>query len=419
LRARIADRNIWLIYGAIFVLGTAYGASIGLTALHLDQIGFTKRDIGTLAAIFACGIVLLSLPAGVLIRRVSAKGTLLVCLLGYALCVTAFPFQHSYKSVGVVRFFDGACSAGIWVSCETILLARSDKANKAFVVSLYAMAMAIGYLVGAVGAQAIYQSTGSMPAAFVAAGGVALASFILVLLRLDRDMPEAGQAHAPDATHGRDADATPSAPRVSGATLLYRIKTSCFATFAYGYFQASVVLFLPLFLIEQKGISKAQTIVIPAIFTLGMLLFSNVAGRLGDRAGHLLVMRVLASIGTAMIVGFVLLDSWAAMCAAIFIAGATLASISPVSLALQGHIAEPRDYSRSNAIYNVFYASGMLLGPPLSSLIFENKSGEAMLIHLALLWTGFIVFSLVFTKDDPRRRKASAARLEADSLLRA
>jgi len=38
VKSRIPDRNIWLIYGAIFVLGLAYGDSIALTALHLDAI---------------------------------------------------------------------------------------------------------------------------------------------------------------------------------------------------------------------------------------------------------------------------------------------------------------------------------------------------------------------------------------------
>jgi MFS family permease len=177
------------------------------------------------------------------------------------------------------------------------------------------------------------------------------------------------------------------------------------------------VLFLPLFLIEEKGIPKEQTILIPGIFSLGMLLFSNYAGRVGDRAGHLLVMRVLASIGTLMILGFIFLSSWALMCGAIFIAGATLASISPVSLALQGHIAEPRDYSRSNAIYNIFYAAGMLLGPPISSLFFEHQGGETMLIHLAVLWASFVAFAIVFAKDDPSVRRTQAARVEAETAM--
>jgi MFS family permease len=281
-------------------------------------------------------------------------------------------------------------------------------------MSLYAMAMAIGYLAGAVLAKGIYALTSSMPLAFVVAGCIALTSTLLVLLRLDRDLPESKA----EALAGDEADAvTPAAPRVSSASLLYQVKTSCFATFAYGYFQASVVLFLPLFLIEQKGIPKEQTILIPGIFALGMLLFSNYAGRAGDRMGHLLVMRVLASIGTLMILGFVLLSSWALMCGAIFIAGATLASISPVSLALQGHIAEPRDYSRSNAIYNVFYAAGMLLGPPISSLFFEHHGGEAMLIHLAVLWATFVAFSVIFAKDDPSVRRTRATGVKAETAM--
>jgi MFS family permease len=263
-------------------------------------------------------------------------------------------------------------------------------------------------------AKGIYALTSSTPLAFVVAGCIALCSTLLVLLGLDRDPPESKV----DVLAGQDSGTvTPDAPRISSASLLYQAKTSCFATFAYGYFQASVVLFLPLFLIEQKGIAREQTILIPGIFSLGMLLFSNYAGRVGDRAGHLLVMRVLASVGTLMILGFVLLSSWALMCGAIFIAGATLASISPVSLALQGHIAEPRDYSRSNAIYNVFYATGMLLGPPISSLFFEHRGGEAMLIHLAVLWASFVVFSMIFTKDDPAVRRMRGAGVKAETVM--
>ena len=75
-------------------------------------------------------------------------------------------------------------------------------------------------------------------------------------------------------------------------------------------------------------------------------------------------MRVLGSIGGFMVLGFVFLNSYVLMCAAVAIAGATLASISPVSLALQGVVVERAHYARATSIYNVFYAAGMLLGPP-------------------------------------------------------
>lgn len=389
---RIGDRNILVIYGATLLLAAGYGVSIALTALHLDARHFTKHDIGTLAAWFALGIVLLSLPMGALIRRLSARAVLIVSLLGYAACVSLFPRLTSYEAIAAARVLDGAFSVGVWVSSETILLSRSRTEHKAYVTSLYAVAVALGYVVGPVVARWVV-TVAPRSTAFMVAGALATAAAVLVGLRLDADVPE---------THGHDTPA--DGPPVPARTLVWRIKTSCFGTFAYGYFQSSVVLFLPLYLVESKGVAREQTILVTAFFAAGMLLFSNVSGRLADRHGHLKVMRVLAVVGAAMTGSFILLDRFELMAAAVFVAGATLASISPVSLALQGVVTEPWNYSRSNAIYNAFYAAGMLLGPPVSSVLFERAGGEGMLAHLALLWTAFAVFATVFAGDDPAAR---------------
>ena len=389
--ARIRDRNIRVVYLAVFLLGTAYGISIAVIALHLDARGFSKSDIGQLAAFFASGIVAMSLPVGALLRRFSAKATLGTALAGYAISVGVFPLLHSYGAIALARFFDGAFSVGIWVSCETILLMRAEEDNKAYVTSLYAVAIAIGYVVGPLAAKPIAHAL-SIEATFFVAAAIATLSAAVAVFGLDRDPPGA---------HGKASVGSTGESRDPASQLIARIKTSCFATFAYGYFQASVVLFLPLYLVESKGISRERTILIPAFFAGGMLLFSNAAGRLGDRVGHLLVMRGLGTIGLTMILAFVFLDSFAAMACAVFVAGATLASISPVSLALQGVVAPKHDYSRSNAIYNVFYATGMLLGPPVSSVVFRMFGGTVMLYHLAALWMAFVVFATVFAADDP------------------
>lgn len=387
----IRDHNIRLVYLAVFLLGTAYGISIAVIALHLDARGFGKAEIGQLAAFFAAGIVAMSVPVGALLRRLSAKATLTGSLFGYAICVGIFPLLHSYGSIALARFFDGAFSVGIWVSCETILLLRAEEHNKAYVTSLYAVAIAIGYVVGPLAAGPIAHAT-SIASAFFVAAAIATLSGVLVLARLDPDPPGA---------HGPANSSAGAEVREPAIQLVLRIKTSCFATFAYGYFQASVVLFLPLYLVESKGIARETTILLPAFFAGGMLLFSNAAGRLGDRLGHLLVMRVLGTIGLAMILAFIFLNSFAWMAMAVFVAGATLASISPVSLALQGVVTPKHDYSRSNAIYNVFYAAGMLFGPPVSSIVFRRLGGAGMLYHLAALWMGFVAFATIFAADDP------------------
>ncbi|HEX6276471.1 MAG TPA: MFS transporter [Polyangiaceae bacterium] len=403
LRERVNDPNIYRIYLTTFALGVAYGIAISVLAVHLDQRGFEKNAIGELAAAFALGIVALSLPMGALIRRFSAKTVLAASLVGYAVTVGVFPLLHSYAAIAFVRFFDGACSVGVWVSSETILLSRARREHKAYVTSLYAIAIAVGYIAGPVVAR-LATSVLPIELAFATSSVIALAAGAYAALRIERSSSDAAE-HA--------TDAEPSTVKQSAWRLLYSIKNSCFATFAYGYFQASVVLFLPLFLMESKGVEKEQTILIPAFFAGGMLLFSNAAGRLGDRLGHLSVMRVLGLVGLTMIASFVYLPSYEWMCAAVFVAGASLASISPVSLALQGVITT--EYSRATAIYNAFYAAGMLFGPPISSRIFQAHGGAAMLFHLAALWALFVVFSTVFYRDDPAvKRRAERASLAVD-----
>lgn len=403
MRPRITDKNIWLIYVTILFLGLAYGLAIAIISLWLDETGYTEGQIGTLAAWFALGILAFSVPAGWLIKRWSAKSLLVISLAGYAAAVTAFPYLQSYEQIALVRFFDGAFSVGIWVSCETILLQRAPLGHRAYVTSLYALSMAFGYVVGPI-VSSFVATAYSKPTAFVTAGVLAASVSLLALLRLDPDDPTRSHEHEAPAS-GSPAEA---GPRSSILNLVWRIKTSCLATFAYGYFQAAVVLLMPLFMVHDKGFTQDQAIRIPAFFALGMLLFCNVAGRLGDRHGHLLLMRILATIGTGAVAGFIFLESYAAMCLVVFIGGASLASVSPVSLALQGVVTKPHEYSTANGIYNFFYAFGMVIGPPISSQIVEATSYPSMLYHLAALWAAFVLFTVVFASDDPARRRAVA-----------
>jgi MFS family permease len=397
---RVPDPATRAIYGATLLVGTAYGVSIALTALRLNELGFGKQAIGSLASVFASGIVLASVPMGAVLKRVPAKRVLVLALLGYAACVGVFPFLEAGGTIAVARFLDGACSVATWIGFETVLLRRAEARQKAYVTSIYAIAIALGYMVGPLLAKGIV-ALAPMRLAFLASSALAIAAAVFVALRLDGAAAE--RSIEPDTASPTSGEPLPT------LVVLRRIRTSLFGTFAYGYFQASVVLFLPLYLMESKGVSESRTILLPAFFAAGMLLFSNYAGKVGDRVGHLLVMRTLACIGAVMVAGFVWLESWPPMCAAIFVAGATLAAISPVSLALQGVVVDAASYGRANSIYNGVYAAGMLLGPPISSLLFARFGGGAMLGHLAALWAGFVVFTVVCWRDDPAARQPKTA----------
>jgi MFS family permease len=388
---RINDSNVISIYLATLGLGTAYGMAISVIAVFLTGRGYRETDIGSLAAWFAAGIMITALASGTLVSKLGAKRVLVAALLIYATTVALFPFAPNYGAIAALRLVDGAASVLVWVSSETILVARARREIKAFVTSIYGMSIAVGYGLGSLSAFAAAQVLPN-ERVFLVAGAISALTALFTLVKLDAN----ADAHYDAGEDGQGAGPVEAAPL---GTLIDRIKTSCFATFAYGYFQSSVVLFLPLFMKNEKNIPEDRTRLITFFFAGGMLLAINIAGRLGDRYGHLLVMRALAVVGTTMVAGFVWMNGFVGMAIAVFVAGATLASISPLSLALQGLVT--REYHRATGVYNAFYAAGMVLGPPISSQIFYRYGGAPMLYHLAALWVAFIVFAQIFRRDDP------------------
>ncbi len=399
LRDKINDPNVVRIYLSTLGLGAAYGMAISVIAVFLDHRGYKETQIGWLAAWFASGIMATAILSGYLVSKLSAKVVLVGALFTYATTVTLFPFAPNFGAIAALRFFDGAASVCVWVASETILLARAPRSIKAFITSIYAMSIAVGYGVGSLSA---YFAANVLPneRIFLVSGAITIVTALFVAFKLDRS----SDTHREEPEAGAPLGA---AERLPTGTLVSRIKASCFATFCYGYFQSSVVLFLPLFMKGEKGIPEPKTRLITFFFAGGMLLATNFAGRIGDRHGHLLVMRRLAIVGTSMIASFVWLNGFWAMGVAVFVAGASLASISPLSLALQG--LQTREYSRATGIYNAFYAAGMLLGPPISSQIFHLHGGGPMLYHLAALWAVFVVFAQVFRRDDPAVGRAPEA----------
>lgn len=403
LRQRIPDKNIWFVYLTILVLSIAYGLAIALTPEVLAHRALTEGQVGQLASWFGFGIVSFAIPSGAIIRRFSARNTLAICILGYALMIGVFPFLEDYTTIAACRYLDGAFSVGAWVSCETLLLWRSKQDSKAFVTSLYAIATAMGYVIGPIGAF-VLAGTLTPDQLFVVAGCIAACASVIgrVLLEADPVLAEDASPHEGSA-HART--------RTDWPGLAWRIKTSSAATFVTGFFQASAVLFLPRYMHVVKHVPEDQTRLVVAFSAAGMLLFSNFAGRIGDKRGHLLVMRTLATIGVIGMIAFIPLPSFWMMAIVMFFAGGSLASMPPLSLALQGVIAKPSEYAQSNSIFNVFFATGLLLGPLLSGLAFERWGGEKILYLFAVLWGAFVLVSWVFRRDDPKHAE-HASRIE-------
>ena len=397
LRARLPDRNLWAVYRTMIVLSTAYGIALAVMPMVLEHRGLGADVVGEIASFFALGLVVFAAPSGAVIRRFSARRTLAVSIVGYGAMIALIPLLSSYTALAIDRFVDGLFSMGAWMSGETLVLWRAPKNDKALATSLSASFTMSGYPLGAAISFGI-SSWLSPEHRFVLAGAIACIAAVVAVTGLD---PDPVIAHTVLPCEGPIAG-TERAPSRGVIELAWRIKTSCAATFASGFFQASGALFIPRFLVDERHVPEEQASLVVGLVGLGMLLVASPAGRLGDRIGHLAVMRILALAGLIGMLAFLVVDSFIVMCVIIVIAGGAITSMPPLSLALQGVIAKPDEYTRTNSIFNVFFASGLVVGPLLTGRIFHTFGGSAILWLFAALWAGFVVLSLAFRGDDPR-----------------
>ncbi len=386
------DRIILTVYAAILLLGTAYGITTAIMSLFFTSRGIGAERVGRLASLFALGIGIAAVPAGAWVRRSGARMVLLAALTTFSICLVVLPTLRQFPAIAGTRVLDGASSAATWVACETLLLARAPRAQKARVMSVYAVCFAMGYILGPALAHFILPVMRAEGAFRVAAVLAALAA-VVVVVAIPSKLAAAEVAEdmgPPSSLLARD--------------IARRIKMSLMATFSYGYFQSSLVVFLPLELVNHHNFAERDTFFVVAAFAGGMLVSAPIVGRLGDRFGQLRTMRVLAAVGMCMVVSFIYLQSLFPMCVACFVAGCTLATLSPLSLALQGQVVASGDLPRANGLYNAAYAAGMLLGPALSGMVFASSGpvgGTLMLMTLTALWAVFVLCTVLFAKDDP------------------
>ncbi len=352
LRERLPDRNLWVVYRTMLVLSTAYGIALANLPNVLADRHVDPSVVGQLASWFALGLVLFAAPSGAIIRRFSARVVLPVSIVGYGVMIAIIPLLSSYTALAIDRFVDGIFSMGAWMSGETLLLWRANRQNKALAMSLSATFTMVGYVIGP--ALSFAAASVVFPELrFYVAGAIAVLAAVVCATGLDPDPKPGARNEEPT-----EATSAP-APQTSTSGILalaYRMKTSCAATFASGFFQASGALFIPRFLVEEKHVPEEQASLVVAFAAAGMLIVSNFAARAGDKYGHLLVMRSLALAGVVAMFAFLPLEWFPLMGVAIMVAGGCFSSMPPLSLALQGVIVSPAEYTRSNSIFNVFFA---------------------------------------------------------------
>jgi MFS family permease len=160
-------RRLLLVGSTVVFLDVVFYAAITpLLPDYVDDLGLSKAAAGVLAAAYAAGTLVASLPAGFMAARVGPRRTLLTGLLLLGLASLVFGFARHVVLLDAARFVQGVAGALAWAGALTWLIQATPESRRGSVIGdVLGIAIAgallgpaIGGLAAEVGTEPVFSS---------------------------------------------------------------------------------------------------------------------------------------------------------------------------------------------------------------------------------------------------------------------
>lgn len=268
-------RELWLtVYLPSFLIAAGQQAVLVLLPLYALQLGGTAAFAASLLALRGVGSLLVNLPAGLAVARYGDKPVMIFSLVLLAVGALCLGQAQSFWLVGVLTAVYGAGS-GAWLLARLVYITdAAAPAVRGRAIAALGGIQRVGMLVGPV-AGGLLATQAGYDLAFLAAGGCATVSLILVLLL------------TPNVRHLK------TKPRRAGVASLWQVwrnerytfKTAGVVTISLAVLRGGRQLLMPLWG-AAVGLNEAQ---IGLLFTLSAaleIIMAYPAGYLLDARGH-------------------------------------------------------------------------------------------------------------------------------------
>ncbi len=171
-------RRLLVLASAMVFFDVAFYAAIApLLPDYVSQFGLSKAEAGILAAAYAAGTLLASLPAGLVATRLGPRRTVIGGLLLLGVASIVFGFGKDIVLLDAARFAQGISGALIWSGALTWLITTAPPERRGSVIGTALGTAVAGALVGPL-LGAIAAEIGTEPVFGAVMGVAALLAFL-------------------------------------------------------------------------------------------------------------------------------------------------------------------------------------------------------------------------------------------------
>ncbi len=346
-------RRIVAITGAIvFLDAMLFGAIIPLLPHFADRYDLSKLEAGLLLGAYGGGALVGGIPGGVLVSRVGPKRGVLAGLVALSLASLAFALAGGPLALGIARFVQGLSSATTWAGALAWVAVSVERKRRGqalgTVFGLAVLGFVCGPMLGGVADLAGVRAS----FAGVALVAAALAAAIAVV----------GAPPREPARRGAVRRALNDRAFVAGLWL------NTLPALFFGTLDVLVPL-----LFDDAGYGA---LAIAAVFVAAgavEVVVNPVVGRISDRRGRLLPVRVALAASIGVAVAFAIATEPLVVAVLVVAASVTFGGFYTPGMALVADRAERAGLSQGIGfgVTNTAWAIGALIGPALGGALAE------------------------------------------------
>ncbi|UDJ80792.1 MFS transporter [Kosakonia oryzae] len=353
-------RPVLLLLCGLMLLTLAIATLNTLVPLWLAHENLPTWQVGMVGSSYFTGNLLGTLLTGCLIRRLGFNRSYYIASLIFAAGCVGLGLMVGFWSWMIWRFIAGVGCAMIWVVVESALMCSGTSRSRGRLLAAYMMVYYVGTVLGQVIVSKL--PTDLMSVLPLMTGLVLAAILPLLFTRIVNQQSE-------------EQAATSVWPMLR----LRQARLGVNGCIISGIILGSLYGLMPLYLSHQ-GISDSGIGFWMALMVSSGIIGQWPVGRLADRFGRLLVLRVQVFV---VIIGCMGMLSNAAMAPALFVLGTAGFTLYPVAMAWACEKVEHHQLVAMNQALLLSYTIGSLLGPTLTAMLMQSYSDSLLFIMIA------------------------------------
>ncbi|MDW8846525.1 MFS transporter [Erwinia sp. MMLR14_017] len=372
----IWSRPVIVLLCGLLLMTVSIAVLNTLVPLWLTHDLLPTWQVGVVSSSYYTGNLAGTLLAGWTIKTLGFNRSYYIASILFAVATAALGLESGFWAWTLWRFVAGIGCAVIWVVVESALLCSGTLRNRGQLLAAY---MIVYYLGTVAGQLLVSKVSTDLLHVLPWVTGVVLAALLpLVFARIT--------------AKGDDEEAAPGRmwPMLRRRTARLGIN-GCIIS---GILLGSLYGLMPLYLSHQ-GMNDATVGYWMALMVSAGIVGQWPVGRLADRYGRLLVLRVQVFV---VILGAIAMLGNAAMAPALFVLGCAGFTLYPVAMSWACEKVAHHELVAMNQALLLSYTIGSLTGPAMTSVLMQNYSDRVLFVMIAAV--AFIYLMMLLRKAD-------------------